>query len=139
MGIEYLHKLTDYLLGKDLELFKLIYIALDSVANAVVITNAKGDILWANQAFLDATGYSFAEVLLQNPRILKSGKHNNDFYKGMWDTISSGKVWSGGVYNKYKNGDIHIENMIITPVVNDTEKVVCYIAVKQLEIEKEIK
>ena len=68
---------------------KLQASALDAAANAIIITDTAGQIIWSNQAFTDLTGYEIAEVLGQNPRILKSGKHEKDFYTSMWKAIEA--------------------------------------------------
>src|SRR5690606_23586502 len=67
--------------------------ALAATANAIVITDPQGTIQWVNPAFTRLTGYSFQEVIGKNPRILKSGKNPDDFYRRMWETIRSGQVW----------------------------------------------
>ena len=106
--------------------------ALESAANSVLMLDRDGTIIWSNEAFTKLTGYSKEDALGQNPRILKSGKHDNLFYKNIWTTILSGRVWSGEILNKKKNGDLYYEEMIITPVLsNDTEKATHFIAIKQ--------
>ncbi len=79
-------------------------------------------IIWCNDAFTKLTGYSNEEFIGKNPRILKSGKHDNLFYSNIWKTILSGRVWSGEIINKKKNGDLYYEEMIITPVSNNDSR-----------------
>ena len=76
--------------------------ALESAANAVVITDARGTIQWVNRAFTLLTGYSLEEAVGQNPRILKSDKQDESFYKNLWNTVLSGYVWSGELRNRKK-------------------------------------
>ncbi len=69
--------------------------AIDYSSQAVVITDAKGDIIYVNPTFTEMTGYSKEEVLGENPRILKSGEHDDQFYKDLWETIAKGNKWYG--------------------------------------------
>lgn len=104
--------------------------ALDSVANGIVITDKKGSIIWANPAVGNLTGYSLEELKDQNPRLLRSGKHPDDFYKEMWETIARGDVWRGEVINQKKDGTHYTEEMSITPVKNRDKAIEYYIAIK---------
>jgi PAS domain S-box-containing protein len=105
--------------------------ALQAAANAIAITDPKGNIQWVNDAFTQLTGYSAAEAIGQNPRVLKSGKHEPAFYKGMWDTVLSGHVWHGELVNKRKDGGLYTEEMTIAPVMDATGAITQFIAVKQ--------
>jgi PAS domain S-box-containing protein len=80
--------------------------ALESAANAIVITDANGKIIWVNKAFTESTGYFPEEVIGKNPRILKSGFADKNFYKEMWDTILSGRVWRNTIVNRRKDGSL---------------------------------
>ena len=105
--------------------------ALEAVANGVVITDAQGTILWVNAAFTRMTGYSSADAIGQNPRLLKSGEHPPAFYQELWSTIVSGKSWSGETTNRRKDGSVYVEEQTITPVRDAGGKVSHFIAVKQ--------
>lgn len=106
--------------------------ALESAANSISVLNRMGNIIWVNKAFSLSTGFDTEEVIGKNPRILKSGKHDKGFYKNLWTTIMNGKVWSGEIMNKKKNGDNYYEEMIITPVIDsETKKITHFIAIKQ--------
>jgi PAS domain S-box-containing protein len=105
--------------------------ALEVAANGVVITDHRGNIQWVNAAFTQLTGYSATEVLGRNPRILKSSKHPESFYKNLWSTISTGKVWRGELSNRRKNGQLYHEEMTITPVIDAGGAISHFIAVKQ--------
>ena len=78
--------------------------ALEAAANAIVITDSNGIIVWVNHAFTMMTGYSKEEALGKNPRLLKSGKQPERYYANLWSTISSGKVWRGELVNRRKDG-----------------------------------
>jgi diguanylate cyclase (GGDEF)-like protein/PAS domain S-box-containing protein len=101
------------------EQLRLQSAALEAAANAIVITDYEGIIVWANRAFTTMTGYSVEEVLGKNPRLLKSGEQSKSYYADLWSTISSGKVWQGVLVNKRKNGTTYTEEMTITPLVRD--------------------
>ena len=90
--------------------------ALEAAANAIVITDSHGTIIWVNHAFTTMTGYSKEEVLGKNPHMLKSGKQPESYYANLWSTISSGKVWQGEIVNRRKDGTTYNEEMTITPV-----------------------
>lgn len=106
--------------------------ALDAAANGIMIIDVAGDIVWANLAATRLSGYSLEELLGQNPRLLKSGKQSQEFYKEMWDTILDGRVWHGDVINRRKDGSFYYEDMTITPVHSgDGRKITHFIAVKQ--------
>ncbi|RLD35777.1 MAG: hypothetical protein DRI83_06340, partial [Bacteroidetes bacterium] len=105
--------------------------ALKSAANGIVITNVEGEIEWVNPAFTELTGYSWKEVIGKNPRVLNSGKHDNAFFKNMWETVLKGDVWHDEIINKKKNGDLYYEEMTITPILNDKQEVIQFVAIKQ--------
>lgn len=98
---------------------------------AIVITNIDGKIEYVNPKFCEVSGYSQQELIGANPSILKSGRHPADFYKRMWDTISSGKEWRGEVQNKSKNGEYFWESVSISPIFDNKNKITQFIAIKE--------
>jgi diguanylate cyclase (GGDEF)-like protein/PAS domain S-box-containing protein len=106
-------------LSETIEHVNLQTAALEAAANAIVITDSHGSILWVNGAFTTMTGYSKEEVLGKNPRLLKSGDQPETYYADLWSTISSGKVWQGEMVNRRKDGITYTEEMTITPVIRD--------------------
>ncbi|MCB0731600.1 MAG: PAS domain S-box protein [Ignavibacteriae bacterium] len=105
--------------------------ALNVSQNSTVITDFRGKIIWVNKAFTRLTGYSLEEVIGKNPRILKSGKHDEEFYNKLWDTIISGKSWHGEIINKKKSGELYHERINIEPVLNDENIITNFIATKE--------
>ena len=95
---------------------------------AMIITNAKGDILRVNHAFTKINGYTQDEAFNKNPRILKSNKHSKAFYKNMWNSLITKGFWKGEIYNKRKNGEIFPEQLSITAIKNDHGDTINYIA-----------
>lgn len=105
--------------------------ALQAAANGVVITDRTAAILWVNDAFTALTGYTAAEAAGRNPRLLKSGQQDAEFYREMWATIGAGRVWRGEVINRRKDGSLYSEEMNITPVLDSGGNITHYIAIKQ--------
>jgi two-component system, cell cycle sensor histidine kinase and response regulator CckA len=112
--------------------------AVEQSAEAIVITDANGSILYTNPAFEKTTGYTSAEVLGQNPRILKSGRQDAEFYRQMWTVLSQGGVWSGHLINKRKDGTLFEEDATISPVRDGAGQIVNYVAVKR-DVSNEIR
>jgi PAS domain S-box-containing protein len=113
------------------ESLRLQSAALEAAANAIVITDHHGTIESVNSAFTALTGYTAQEVVGQNPRILKGGNHDEAFYRNLWQTISSGQVWSGELTNRRKDGSLYAEEMTITPLRDADGVIARYIAIKQ--------
>jgi hypothetical protein len=106
--------------------------ALEAARNGIVITGAKGNILWVNEAFTTMTGFNREEAIGNNPRILKSNKQSDDYYRELWQTITAGKVWRGELINRRKDGSEYYEELTITPLIQQPEgKITNYIAIKQ--------
>ncbi|MCW2278050.1 PAS domain S-box protein [Heliophilum fasciatum] len=104
--------------------------ALSAAANAIVITDRQGVIEWINPAFTALTGYTEMEAIGGTPRVLKSGRHEQAMYQQLWQTISAGHVWRGELINRRKDGSYYVEEMTITPVIDDQGAIIRYIAVK---------
>jgi PAS domain S-box-containing protein len=105
--------------------------ALESAANAIVITDCRGTIQWVNPAFVRLTGYERKEVLGQNPRVFNAGVHDQAFFESLWQTILAGSVWQGTITNRRKDGVLYQEEMTITPVRSDHCNITHFVAVKQ--------
>ena len=109
----------------------LLAAALRAAANSITITDPKGTVVWTNPAFSALSGYSGEEVRGRNRRTLKSGMHDQRFYKEMWTTVSSGRVWRGEVINRRKDGTLSQEEMTITPVTSQCGEITHFIAINQ--------
>ena len=105
--------------------------ALSAAANGIAITNPAGLIVWVNPAFTRLTGYDSSEAIGQTHALLKSGVQDQPFYRNLWATILSGKVWHGDLINKRKDGSLYDEEMTITPVLDEKGEVLNFVAVKQ--------
>lgn len=98
---------------------------------SVAITDLTGAIEYVNPCFMQVTGYSLAEVVGRNPRVLKSGDTPPAVYVEMWRTLVAGQVWRGELRNRKKNGEIYVESAIIAPVVDETGRPTHYVALKE--------
>ena len=103
--------------------------AVEQAAEVVIITDVEGTIEYVNPAFTWTTGYTREEVLGQNPRILKSGQHDETYYRVMWQTIRAGRVWGGEMINRRKDGRLYTEEGTITPVRNERGEICHFIGV----------
>jgi PAS domain S-box-containing protein len=115
------------------EQLKLQSAALEAAANAIMITDSHGSIIWVNGAFTTMTGYRKEEVLGKNPRLFKSDQQPDSYYDELWSSISSGKVWRGEIVNRRKDGTPYTEEMTITPLIRDSGNPAnrYFIAIKQ--------
>jgi PAS domain S-box-containing protein len=110
---------------------QLLYHAINQSHDSVVITDANGVIEYVNPSFSRITGYSYKEAFGQNPKILQSGKHPEQFYKVMWQHLTKGKSWKGLIINKRKNGEEYQEEATISPVIDDNGTIHHFVAMKR--------
>ena len=118
--------------------------AIEQADEIIVITDSSGTIQYVNPVFEKVTGYASGEALGKNPRILKSGEHDDAFYQQMWKTITSGETWTGRVVNRKKDGSLFTEEMSISPVLDRSGRTTNYVAVKRdithvLHLEKQLR
>lgn len=105
--------------------------AIDQAAESVVVTDGEGRILYVNPAFLRVSGFSRREVVGQKPSLVKSGEHDEAFYRNLWETISDGGVWTGRFINKRKDGTVYEEEASISPIRDAGGHITNYVAVKR--------
>jgi two-component system cell cycle sensor histidine kinase/response regulator CckA len=105
--------------------------AIEQATETVVVTDAHGDIEYVNPAFEAGTGYSRAEAIGHNPRLLSSGAQDRAFYEVLWATISSGEPWRGRMVNRKKDGTLYTEDATISPVRDTAGAITAYVAVKR--------
>ena len=110
--------------------------AIEQSASTIVMTDIKGRIYYANPSFEITTGYSVEEARGKNPRILKSGRTSEEAYKKLWETISSGNIWTGEFYNRKKDGSYYWESAKISPIKDSQGIITGYMAVKEDITEK---
>ena len=105
---------------------------------SILKTTTDGKITYANENFCELMGYTVSELLGQNPRILNSGLHDTHFFKTLWQTVQSGKVWHGQICNKKKNGELVWLDTIIGPSFN-TDSVLEEFIVVRFDVTEEKK
>ncbi|WP_179295617.1 sensor domain-containing protein [Bacillus sp. FJAT-45350] len=112
-----LNELEDYIL------------ALDN-SSILAVTDTCGIIIDVNETFSEISKYTREELIGQKHSLLKSGYHSNEFYKNLWDTISSGEVWEGEIKNKAKDGSYYWVKTKIYPFFNENGVPYKYISVR---------
>ncbi len=118
--------------------------AIENTDEMLMITDVNGHIEYVNPAFEKITGYKLEEVKGKKPNILKSGVHPDEFYKDLWGTILSGKSWQGLIVNRKKDGKQYTEEMIISPIKNEKNEIISFVAIKKdvterIKAEEELK
>ncbi|MBF0264943.1 MAG: response regulator [Gammaproteobacteria bacterium] len=99
--------------------------------HAIVSTaDVKGDITYVNEKFCNISKYSKEELIGKNHNIVKSGFHDDRYFKSMWKTIAKGKVWHGEIKNVNKNGESYWVNSTIVPFLNEKGKPFQYISIR---------
>jgi diguanylate cyclase (GGDEF)-like protein/PAS domain S-box-containing protein len=114
---------------KQQEEVRLSFNILDSSSEPILITDSLANIEYVNQAFCSVTGYSAEEVIGKNPRIMKSGKHDAEFFQKMWQYLNETGQWQGEIWDKRKNGDIYPKWLTINAVKDEKGKVAKYIGI----------
>lgn len=104
--------------------------AVEHAGHAIFLTDTDGTIEYANPAVETVTGYEPDDVVGENPRLWKSGEHDDAFYASMWEAITSGSVWDGEIINRRKLGDLCWVDMTIAPITDDEGTVERYVAVE---------
>jgi PAS domain S-box-containing protein len=105
--------------------------AIENAAEAVVVTYPDGNIEYVNPAFERITGYGRAEMVGQNPRTLKSGKHDESHYRDFYETVAAGKPWRGQFINRKKDGSLYTCETTISPVYDEVGKLCNYVGISR--------
>lgn len=101
----------------------------EATTEGIMVTDAVATIVAVNPAFTALTGYTAEEVIGQNARILKSGRHDAAFFGDMFQQLQASKLWKGEVWSKRKDGSIYLERLCISAICNDAGEVSRYVGV----------
>lgn len=104
-------------------------LAVEQIAELILVTDRDGAIEYVNQAFERASGYGRAEVIGRQPRFLKSGEHDDIVYSRLWATISHGDVYQGSLINRRKDGRSFRESMMIVPIADELGRIARFISI----------
>lgn len=96
----------------------------------IAVTDVQGRIIHANDRFCEISGYTEAELLGQNHRILRSGLHPKAFFEDLWKTIANGNVWKGEICNRAKSGSLYWTDATIVPLLGNDKKPYAYTAIR---------
>ncbi len=115
----------------------------DNSQEGIFITDLRGAIISVNKAVTYITGFSQTELIGQNPRLLKSGRHGHDFYEALWNAVKKNGQWKGEIWNKRKNGEVFPEWLSISAIRNEEGLVEKYVGIfidisKQKEAERQL-
>jgi two-component system, cell cycle sensor histidine kinase and response regulator CckA len=118
--------------------------AVEAAGEAIVISDTQAVILYVNPAFERMTGYAREETVGRNASLLKSGRHDDAFYRDMWKTLSEGRVWSGQFANRRKDASVFLTDSTISPIRDAAGTVVNYVSVsrdvtREVELEEELR
>jgi len=100
-----------------------------SSAEGVLVTDAAGTILSVNPAFSEITGYSEAEAIGRRPSLLRSERHEPEFYEAMWECLATAGCWQGEIWNRRKGGEAYLEWLTINRIDDHTGNPVRYVSV----------
>lgn len=125
------------LLAQDLQKFKL---AVENASDQVVITDPEGIVIYANKALEGITGFKPEEAIGLKAASLWKSPMPREYYEKMWDVIKNKKkVFIGELKNKRKNGEIYDANVSISPIFNNQQEIIYYVAIEHdISKEKEI-
>jgi len=101
----------------------------DVTKEGIVVTDADNIIETVNPAFKEITGYSYSEIVGQNPGIMKSGRHDELFYQQMWKSIHEQGFWEGEIWNQKKSGVVYPEWLAIHAIYDEAGTISQHIAV----------
>jgi diguanylate cyclase (GGDEF)-like protein/PAS domain S-box-containing protein len=101
----------------------------DNAAEGIIVTAPDGTIVSVNAAFTVITGFAAEAAIGANPRILKSGRHEPDFYAAMWQSLIATGNWRGEVWNRRENGEIYPQWLTISAVRDDAGSIQNYIGI----------
>jgi two-component system, cell cycle sensor histidine kinase and response regulator CckA len=110
---------------------RLLERAVEQSPATIVVTDPSGTIVYVNRKFTESSGYPVEEALGANPRLVKSGAHDQAFYEDLWATLLSQREWTGDMQNRRKDGSLYWEHASISAVVDATGQTTHYLGIKE--------
>ncbi|MDD4914556.1 MAG: EAL domain-containing protein [Methylococcales bacterium] len=101
----------------------------ESSSKGMMITNADNEIIHVNHSFTRITGYDASEVIMLNPRVLSSGRHDANFYRCLWEQLRLRGCWEGEIWDKRKNGEIFPSWQTVDALKNPEGRITHYLSV----------
>ncbi len=132
---EYVHRLDEALRERDEALLRsrkdlsLARRVIEASLDGIMIVGADAKVEFVNPAFTQMTGYAPEDIIGQNPRVLKSGRHDAAFYQSMFDTLARQDYWQGEIWNRRRNGEIFPEWLTINVIREDDGAISQYAAI----------
>jgi PAS domain S-box-containing protein len=105
--------------------------AVDLGGDVVIVTDRDGTIIDVNEAFVRVTGFSRAEAIGASPRLLSSGLQSEDIYEDLWSTVLDGRVWTGQLVDRHRDGSLRTHRVTITPLQDADGRVAQLVAVQR--------
>ncbi len=102
--------------GRDDDRLRQAAAVFENTREGVMITDGSQRILMVNRAFCELTGYSEREALGRTPELLKSGRHDREFYAEIWRSVKTTGHWQGEIWNRRKSGETYPELLSISAV-----------------------
>jgi len=118
---------------------KLFQTAIDQNHDGIALFSPKGDYIYVNKTYAQRTGYNESQLIGNNPKILKSGQHDENFYKKLWEKLLDKKPFNRIFCNKNAYGELYYEKQTITPIVQEDELIGFVIIGKNYDNEYEQK
>ncbi|KIL96966.1 diguanylate cyclase/phosphodiesterase (GGDEF & EAL domains) with PAS/PAC sensor(s) [Paramagnetospirillum magnetotacticum MS-1] len=132
---EYVHRLDEALKERDAALLRsrkdlnLARKVIEASLDGIMIVDANQRVEFVNPAFTHMTGYEAEEIIGKNPNVLKSGHHDDDFYKHMYTVLDAQDYWQGEIWNRRKNGEIYPEWLTINVIRDESGELTQYAAI----------
>lgn len=116
---------------KSLEVITKLSTAIEQSPLSILITDSKGIIEYINPAGVITSGYSMEDLKDKTPRVFKSEQTDKKTYEDLWSTIKSGKIWTGELLNKRKNGELYWEDIVISPIYDSNQILSNFVAIRE--------
>jgi diguanylate cyclase (GGDEF)-like protein/PAS domain S-box-containing protein len=101
----------------------------ESTPESIMMTDADAHIVRVNPAFEKITGYTESEALGRHPALLRSGRHDEAFYRTMWGKAETSGQWHGEIWSRRKNGEVYPQRLSISAIRDAEGQVSAFVLV----------